>query len=50
MRDPDGFAHSYQLLMKGSIVAAAGGDVDAAGRAKSMALLLLDEQRRTNDA
>ena len=47
LRDPDGFAHSYQLLMKGSVVAAAGGDLEAAGRAKSMALLLLDQHRRT---
>ena len=46
--DPDGFAHSFQLLLKGSIVAASGGDVDAARRAKSMALLLLDQHRRTN--
>ncbi|HUQ62123.1 MAG TPA: TetR/AcrR family transcriptional regulator [Acidimicrobiales bacterium] len=45
LRDPDGFAHSYQLLMKGSVVAAAAGDLDAAGRAKSLALLLLDQHR-----
>ena len=32
-------------LMKGSIVAAAEGDVDAARRAKSMARLLLDRHR-----
>lgn len=46
LADADEFAHSLQLLMKGSVVAAAGGDLDAAGRAKSMALLLLERHRR----
>jgi AcrR family transcriptional regulator len=46
LRDPDEFAHSFQLLMKGSVVAAGGGDLDAAGRARAMALLLLDQHRR----
>jgi AcrR family transcriptional regulator len=45
--EADEFAHSLQLLMKGSIVAAAGGDVEAAARAKSMAALLLDRHRPT---
>jgi AcrR family transcriptional regulator len=45
LTDPDGFAHSFQLLMKGSVVAACGGDLDAAGRARPMALLLLDQHR-----
>jgi AcrR family transcriptional regulator len=50
LRDTDEFAHAFQLLMKGSVVAAAGGDVDAALRAKSMAVLLLEQHRRTDDA
>jgi AcrR family transcriptional regulator len=50
LRDTDEFAHAFQLLMKGSVVAAAGGDVDAALRAKSMAVLLLEQHRRTGDA
>jgi AcrR family transcriptional regulator len=45
LRDTDNFAHSFQLLMKGSVVAAAGGDVEAARRARVMARLLLDEHR-----
>jgi AcrR family transcriptional regulator len=45
LRDPDSFAHSWHILMKGSIVAAAEGDVDAAARAKSMARSLLDQHR-----
>jgi AcrR family transcriptional regulator len=49
LRDTDEFAHAFQLLMKGSVVAAAGGDVDAALRAKSMAVLLLEQHRRTDD-
>ena len=45
IQDPVSFAHSWHILMKGSIVAAADGDVDAARRAKSMARLLLDRHR-----
>ncbi len=45
LRDPKAFAHSCHILMKGSIVAAAEGDVEAAQRARSMARLLLDEYR-----
>lgn len=44
--DADAFAHSWHILMKGSIVAAAEGDTDAASRAKSMARLLIDRHRR----
>jgi hypothetical protein len=36
---------SWHILMKGSIVAAAEGDIEAAQRAKSMARLLLDHHR-----
>ena len=35
--DPESFARSWYILMKGSIVAAAGGDRAAAGRARQMA-------------
>jgi AcrR family transcriptional regulator len=45
LRDPDSFARSWHILMKGSIVSAAEGDTEAAQRAKSMARLLLDEYR-----
>src|SRR5688500_5126409 len=37
LRDPGPFAHSWHILMKGSIIAAAEGDLDAAPRAQSMA-------------
>jgi AcrR family transcriptional regulator len=45
LRDPDSFARSWHILMKGSIVSAAEGDTEAAQRAKSMARLLLAEHR-----
>src|SRR5258706_1393747 len=45
LRDPDGFAHALQLVMKGSIIAAAEGDGDAAQRGRSIARLLVDEYR-----
>ena len=45
LRDPDGFAHSLQLVMKGSIIAAAEGDPDAAQRGRSLARLLVDDYR-----
>ena len=45
LRDPESFAHSWHILMKGSIVAAAEGDIDAARRAKSMARLLIADFR-----
>jgi AcrR family transcriptional regulator len=48
VRDPEGFARQWQLLMIGAIVAAAAGDVDAARRAREMAELLLE--RRTTDS
>ena len=37
LRDPESFARSWHILMKGSIVSAAEGDTEAAQRAKSMA-------------
>ena len=41
--DPASFARSWHLLMKGSIVSAAEGDAQAAQRAQSMALLLIEQ-------
>jgi AcrR family transcriptional regulator len=45
VRDPSSFARSWHILMKGSIVQAVEGDLDAAARAKSMARLLIDKHR-----
>jgi AcrR family transcriptional regulator len=39
--DPDAFARQWHILMKGSLVAAAEGDVLAASRAQEMGRLLL---------
>jgi AcrR family transcriptional regulator len=43
--DPDGFARQWHILMKGSIVAAAEGDVDAARRAKEIGRALLAQAK-----
>jgi AcrR family transcriptional regulator len=45
IRDPEAFAYSLQILMKGSIISAAEGDTDAAQRAAGIARLLLDANR-----
>ncbi len=45
LRDTDEFARSYHILMKGSIVQAGEGDVDAAKRAKEMARDLIAKYR-----
>jgi AcrR family transcriptional regulator len=45
LRDTAAFAHSWHILMKGSIIAAAEGDLDAAKRAKTMARMLIDSHR-----
>jgi hypothetical protein len=45
LRDPDAFAHSWYILMKGSIVAAGEGDREAARRALAMGRLLIDAYR-----
>lgn len=42
LSDPEGFAHSWHILMKGSIIAAAEGDPHAANRARQMAHGLID--------
>lgn len=39
--DPDSFARQWHILMKGSIIAAAEGDTQAAARARELGLLLL---------
>jgi AcrR family transcriptional regulator len=46
LREPETFAHSWHILMKGSIVAAAEGDADAAQRAKAMGRALIETHRR----
>lgn len=45
LRDTDAFAHSWHILIQGSIVVAAEGDTQAAQRGKSMARLLIDQYR-----
>ena len=45
LRDTESFAHSWHILIQGSIVVAAEGDVEAARRAKSMARQLIEEYR-----
>jgi AcrR family transcriptional regulator len=45
LRDPAAFAYSLQILMKGSIIAAAEGDADAAQRARAITRLLIEEYR-----
>ncbi len=48
LRDIDGFARSWHILMKGSIISAAEGDLGAAQRAKAMAATLLEAHRPTH--
>lgn len=45
LRAPAGFSHSWHILMKGSIVSAAEGDLAAAGRARQMAGWLIEHHR-----
>jgi AcrR family transcriptional regulator len=45
LRDPAGFARSWHILMKGSIVAASEGDAEAAKRAQKMGRLLIEQYR-----
>ncbi|HSB38792.1 MAG TPA: helix-turn-helix domain-containing protein [Gaiellaceae bacterium] len=45
LRDPDEFAHSWHILMKGSIVAAGEGDHEAARRAQAMGRQLIARHR-----
>jgi AcrR family transcriptional regulator len=48
LREPEQFAHSFHILMKGSIVAAGEGDRNAATRAQAMARLLIAQHRRAD--
>src|SRR6476659_6789700 len=50
LRDADSFARSCHILMKGSIVAAAEGDREAAHRAQHMARTLIEPYRRPADS
>lgn len=43
--DVDNFARSWHILMKGAIISAAEGDVDAALRAQQMARTLIEQHR-----
>jgi hypothetical protein len=43
--DTEALARSWHILMKGSIVSAAEGDLDAARRAQAMARDLLERHR-----
>jgi AcrR family transcriptional regulator len=45
LRDASSFAHSWHILMKGSIGAAAEGDREAAQRARAMARALISQHR-----
>jgi AcrR family transcriptional regulator len=45
LTDPESFARSWHILMKGSIVQAAEGDLEAAKRAQTMGRLLIDHHR-----
>jgi AcrR family transcriptional regulator len=49
LREPEQFAHSFHILMKGSIVAAGEGDRGAARRAQAMARLLIEQHRSPID-
>jgi AcrR family transcriptional regulator len=45
IEDTDGFARTFHILMKGSIVSAAEGDADAAKRAQAVARLVIEQFR-----
>jgi AcrR family transcriptional regulator len=45
LRDVESFARSWHILMKGSIISATEGDVDAANRAQAMAASLIEQHR-----
>ena len=45
LTDVEGFASSWHILMKGAIVLAAVGDLNAAQRAQKMAFALIEEHR-----
>ena len=45
LRDTESFAHSWHILIQGSIVVAAEGDTRAAQRGKAMGRLLIEQHR-----
>ena len=47
--DVDNFARSWHILMKGSIIAAAEGDLQAASRAQAMGRALIEQHRPPAD-
>lgn len=47
LSEPEEFARSWHILMKGSIVSAAEGDTEAARRAQTMAASLIHRYRQT---
>jgi AcrR family transcriptional regulator len=46
VRHPERFAHQWQILMMGSIVAAYAGELDSARNAREVGALLLKNERR----
>ncbi|HEU4807791.1 MAG TPA: helix-turn-helix domain-containing protein [Homoserinimonas sp.] len=46
LRDPVNFAHTYQILMKGAIIAAMIGDTDAARRTRGVADMLISKHEQ----
>jgi AcrR family transcriptional regulator len=48
--EPEAFALSWHILMKGSIVLAGAGDLDAAQRAREMGVALIERFRRSSEA
>lgn len=46
LSDPEGFACSWHILMKGAIISAVEGDTKAARRAQPMARALIEQHRR----
>jgi AcrR family transcriptional regulator len=50
LENPESFARSWHLLMKGSIVSAAEGDLDAARRAQALGRLLIEQHRPSSAA
>jgi len=45
LQDTENFSRSWHILMKGSIISAAEGDLAAAGRARQLAGWLIDHHR-----
>lgn len=45
LRDPEGFALSFHIVMEGSIISASEGDPRAARRAQEMARMLIEQHR-----